>query len=98
MPKTAKRTWKDFESKIAKALGGQRACVMGIAAPDVTHESYEIECKLRAKLAFVKWFDQAKKHSRKSGKIPLLVCKQKHHKTAYVILRLDDFKEIEAKK
>lgn len=88
---TSSRTWKELERKTAQALNGTRAGVTGLETPDVYHERFEVECKYRAALAFVPWLKQAEKHSKKSGKIPLLVCKQKQTHGEYVILKLDDF-------
>lgn len=88
---THKRTWQKLESKAAKVLGGSRIGCTGLSTPDVDHTRFEIECKYRAALAFVPWLKQAEKHSKKSGKIPLLICKQKQTHGEYVILKLQDF-------
>lgn len=91
---TSPRTWKNLESKAAAILGGTRAGVTGLETPDVYHPLFEIECKLRAALAFVPWFKQAEKHAKKSGKVPLLICKLKGHPGEYAVLRLADFAEL----
>lgn len=87
---THSETWKNLERKAAAALGGTRAGSTGQSNPDVYHEQFEIECKYRAKLAFVPWFEQAAKHSKKSGKIPLLICKQKGKQGEYAVIKLAD--------
>lgn len=79
-----------MERKAAAALNGTRAGVTGQSNADVYHDRFEIECKYRAKLAFVPWFEQAAKHSKKSGKIPLLICKQKSKKGEYAVIKLTD--------
>ena len=71
-----------------------RAGVTGVENPDVYHDDFEIECKYRAKLAFVPWFEQAAKHSKKSGKIPLLICKQKGKQGEYAVMRLSDLEKL----
>ena len=91
---TASQTWKRLEKKAADILGGKRAGVTGQENPDVYHPQFEIECKYRASLAFVPWFKQAEKHSKKSGKTPLLICKLKGKMGEYVILKLEDFKTL----
>ena len=87
---THSETWKNLERKAAAVLGGIRAGVTGVENPDVYHDRFEIECKYRAKLAFVPWFEQAAKHSKKSGKIPLLICKQKGKQGEYAVIKLTD--------
>ena len=92
---TANSTWKNLERKAAKVLNGQRVGSQAYqSTPDVDHDVFAIECKLRAKLAFIPWFEQAKKYAKRLNKIPLLICKQKHSQTEFVILRLADFKEL----
>ena len=89
---THRETWKNLERKTAKALNGQRVSTRPHESnPDVDHDKFAIECKLRAKLAFIPWFEQAKKYAKRSGKIPLLICKQKHSQTEFVVIRLSDF-------
>lgn len=91
---TSSETWKNLERKAALSLGGTRAGVTGQSNPDVFHPLFEIECKYRASLAFIAWFKQAEKHSKKSGKIPLLICKQKQTQGEYVVLKMEDFKRL----
>lgn len=91
---TSSQIWKNLEKKAAESLGGKRAGVTGQENPDVYHPQFEIECKYRASLAFVAWFQQVEKFSKKSGKIPLLVCKQKQARGEYVILKMEDFKRL----
>lgn len=91
---TTARTWKNLERKTAAILDGDRAGVTGLSTPDVYHDRFEIECKYRAALAFIPWFEQAAKHSKKSGKIPLLICKQKNKQGEYAILKLSDLAKL----
>jgi hypothetical protein len=90
---THSNTWKNLEKKVAGALGGERQFNTGTHnKEDVVHDLFVVECKLRAKLGFKSWYEQAKKHVKKgSGKIALLVCKQKGQKGEFVILKLEDF-------
>jgi len=90
---THSSTWKNLEKKVAGLLGGDRQFNTGTHnAEDVKHELFVVECKLRAKLGFKSWYEQAKKHVVKgSGKIALLVCKEKGKQGEYVIIKMDDF-------
>lgn len=91
---THKNTWKNLERKAARVLGGDRVGVSGLETVDVEHPLFEIECKYRAKLGFTAWFEQANKHARKSGKVPLLICKQKGQQGEYAVLRLADLAKL----
>ena len=91
---THKNTWKALERKSAAILGGQRAPSDGTGGVDVEHPTFAIECKYRAKLGFKSWFEQAERYANESGKVPLLVCKQKHERGEYAILRLTDLAEL----
>lgn len=100
---THRRTWQKLESLTASILGGRRRG--GIArtdagelsftpGEDVTHPRFAIECKLRAKLGFIPWFRQAERYAARSGKRPLLVCRQKGSGELFAILRLADLAEL----
>ena len=92
---THSSTWKNLEKKVAGIFGGDRQFNTGTHnAEDVKHPLFIIECKLRAKLGFKVWYEQAKKHVKKTGKIPLLVCKQKGFHGEYVIIKLEHYIEL----
>jgi hypothetical protein len=100
---THRRTWQKLESAVAAILGGRRrggvtrneAGELGFTpGEDVVHERFAIECKLRARLAFIPWFRQAEGYAQKSGKVPLLVCRQKGNGEMYAVLRLADLSEL----
>lgn len=88
------QSWKNLERTVARKLSGKRVVTKGIGGEDVEHERFAIECKYRQTFAFIKWFKQALGYGDKSGKIPILVCKQARDHGEYVIVRLDDFVEI----
>jgi hypothetical protein len=93
--KTSSQTWKKLEKDTALELGGVRVGLLG--KEDVVHPNFVIECKLRAKISFIEWFDQAKKHLTKKankGKMALLVVRQKNSPRKFVIMEMEDFKEL----
>lgn len=91
---THRRTWQKLESKVAGLLGGERR--KGIYQPgeDVIHGQFAIECKYRAKIAFLDWFRQAESYAAGTDKIPLLVVKQKNTSGEFAIMRLADFNDL----
>lgn len=86
--------WKNLERKTARGLNGQRVGATGKETVDVEHPLFNIECKYRAKLSFIPWYQQALKHSAKNGKIPLLVVKQKGTHGEYAILKMSDLERL----
>ncbi len=86
------KSWKAFERRVAKKIGGRRTGVLG--GEDVEHPRWSIECKL---LQFLpKWLTEIMKQAEDNcptGKIPLAVVKQKYDndEDAYVILRSKNF-------
>ena len=88
--------WKMLEKRVAKALRGERnsrGADFGQSMPDVRHDRFAIEVKLRKKLPSLLRLGlaQAAQYSVSGGKVPLLVIKQKFSRDAYVTLSLDDF-------
>lgn len=83
-----RRRGKGVEKRVAKKLEGLRIGVLG--REDVLTERFSVEVKSRQKLAFLKWWEQARKNVS-GGRVPLLVVHQKHGKRYFVILELDDF-------
>lgn len=89
--------WKDFEKRIALAIGGRRIGILG--KEDVEHEYLSIEAKLLKRDRFPKLlidaYGQAKKNCPEE-KIPVLCMKPKNilDKNAFVILSLEDFRLI----
>jgi hypothetical protein len=100
---THRRTWQKMESAVAAILGGRRRG--GITrtdageleftrGEDVVHPRFAIECKLRAKLAFIPWFRQAEGYAWSSGKTPLLVCREKGTGEMFAVMRLADLAQL----
>lgn len=100
---THRSTWQKLERAVAAMLGGERRGGIERSddgeltftyGEDVVHHRFAIECKLRAKLAFLVWFRQAEQYAARSGKLPLLVCRQKGNGEMYAVMRLKDFAEL----
>ena len=95
---TAARTWKSYEYRIAKLFGGTRNPLSGMnskhTAADMIHPSIFLECKMRAKIPFMKTFTQTKKLAQKEGKMPIVIFKEKYLKTSIVMIALDDFMQL----
>jgi hypothetical protein len=88
--------WKDLEKTTAKQINGRRntrGANFGQSISDVSHDLFSIETKYRARLPILlkKGLEQASTYADDSGKIPLLVIKQKFQKGAYAVLRMRDF-------
>lgn len=91
---THKQTWKNLENVAAKKLGGERQFNTGTHnAEDVKHPRMVIECKLRAKLGFRGWYEQAKKHckGKQKDKIAVLITKEKGMRGEFITMKLDDY-------
>jgi hypothetical protein len=97
---TNRRTWQKQETRVAKALGGQRIPYSGSGQfkgeeGDVFHKNFEIECKYRSpKLRVIGWFKEVRKRANKSKKIPMLVVREKGTHGDYVIMDLGDFSKV----
>jgi len=94
----ARDTWKKFERKVAKKLGGVRTPLSGShsrhTSGDVIHDRFYVECKYRSRFAVVTLFDEVKERAKKEGKIPILALKQKNRRGELVVLDLDDFVDL----
>jgi hypothetical protein len=97
---TDRRTWQKQETRVAKALGGQRIPYSGSGQfegeeGDVFHKNFEIECKYRSpRLRVIGWFKEVRQRARKSKKIPMLVVREKGTHGDYVIMELNDFSKV----
>jgi len=89
------KTWKSFERRVAKALGGKRIPCSGTGEiqGDVLHDKFFIECKYRKKFAIQKWYEEAKEKN-KEGKITLIVVKMKNKHNTFVVMDIEDFKKV----
>ena len=95
---TVSTTWKNLERKTAKILMGERIPCSGVSGVklkgDVFHDRFFIECKFRAKFFVYSVFQKVKEQASKTGKIPLLVLKEKYKKGELVLLDLNDFQKL----
>lgn len=99
-------TWKNFERRVAAALGGQRIPASGNGAikGDVRHDLLLIECKYGAQVPkkLHDWMAEAVRDAATETKnrgadtplVPMLVVGQPRAE-ALVIVRLKDFEAVE---
>jgi hypothetical protein len=100
------KAWKAFERWVGKNIfdGAKRNIGSGAInsdddgnprSGDIIHRIYEIECKCYSKIAIFRWWEKLKKDSQKSGKIPVLVMKEKGNtKDTLVALHWETFVEM----
>jgi hypothetical protein len=90
----ADKTWKAFERRVAKIIGGVRHPITGREGPDVTSQWLSVECKHRKKLP--SWMrialDGVRAQTPKE-KLGIVVIHEKGRQDSYVLLSLSDFKE-----
>jgi len=90
-------TWKAFELKIAKALGGQRNPLSGKnskhTAGDVIHPELYVEVKLKSRIPFWNDWTKAKENAKKEGKFPILVFRKKGETGAVAMLPFEEIIE-----
>lgn len=93
---TSRSAWKAHERRTAKSLGGKRIACSGTGdiKGDVLHDQFHIECKLRAKLSIYPWYNKAKEEAKESGKMPMLVVRQKYKHLDLVVLSIEDFNKV----
>jgi hypothetical protein len=96
----ASRAWKEFEKKVAAAVGGKRRGAVREGSKetdDVIHDDISVECKLLAQPTYSAMLDACKQAERicPAGKLPLAVVgrKGKELKNALVIMRFERFLE-----
>lgn len=86
---------KKYEQQIADATGGKRRAKKsyGDSCPDVLHDLFIGECKLRAKIAAVRWLEQAELYALGDERFAVLFCREKHKRLddTVVMVRLPDF-------
>jgi len=92
--------WKNLEKQAARILGGERVSTakLGQSCPDFETPVFVGETKLRAELP--RWFTEPLRktelHAAGSGKIPLVLWKEKGKRTgsALAVLRLKDLEDL----
>jgi hypothetical protein len=75
------KTWKNFELKVAKDLGGERNPLSGRSSKhcygDVIHSHFTVEVKYNEFLPLARLFEEVRAEAKKVGKIPLIAFKAK---------------------
>jgi len=75
------KTWKNFELKVAKDLGGERNPLSGRSSKhcygDVIHPYFTVEVKYNEFLPLCRLFSEVEAEAKKVGKIPLIAFKVK---------------------
>jgi len=95
------KAWKRTERTLAEILGGRRIPITGRTrgeTPDIDHDRYSVEVKLRKKLPNWIWdaIDQAEKAKTKN-KLPVVILHElnKRHLNDLVVMRLEDFLKLD---
>ena len=101
----ADRSWKAFERRVAKAVGGKRRGAdfrnreHGGGLDDIVHDSLSIEVKLLSKVSWCDLLGAVKQAetNAEEGKLPMAILKRKGalDKDALVCMRLERFLELE---
>lgn len=84
----ADKLWKAFERWVGKNIfdGAKRNPGSGRVnrddkgdprPGDIIHPNYQIECKCYSKIAVFRWWDKLKEEAKKTGKIPILIMREK---------------------
>lgn len=89
---TEKRLIKRF-AEIVNPIYVERTGILGeedgiVILPNKT--IIACECKSRKKLAFLKWWEQAKKAADKKNAMPIVLVQQYSSKKAFAIVELED--------
>lgn len=102
----ADKLWKSFERWTGREIfnGAKRNIGSGKInsrddgtprSGDVIHDKYEIECKVYSRIAVFRWWEKLKKEAKESGKIPVLVMREKGNvKDTLVVIHYKWFKEL----
>ena len=87
--------WKDFERRVAVALGGRRAGPIGAAVSDVVGVPWSVECK-RSKRGVPEghMIEQARSQGRREGKPWLLVVARHNDRAPIVVLEFAEFLDL----
>lgn len=100
------KLWKAFERFVGEHIfdGAKRNMGSGSVnrrddgsgrTGDVIHDLYEVECKVYKRIAIFRWWDKLKKEAKESGKIPVLVMREKGDaQDTLVALHYTDFVEM----
>jgi hypothetical protein len=101
----ADKTWKAFERRVAKAVGGTRRGAdfrnreASGGMDDIKHDSLSIEVKLLSKVSWCDMLAAVKQceANAPAGKLPLAILKKKggQDKDALVVMRFERFIELQ---
>src|SRR5262249_13256437 len=87
--------WKDLERRVCRALGGQRAGLVGREHSDCTADvPFAVECKRsirRGPPILATWVQQAREQSKKEGRPWLLVVPGHHDRHPIVAMEFELF-------
>ena len=96
----ADKSWKKFERRLAKRVGGKRIPVTGLdrAGADVVAGQFVYQAKLRKGVPSYlrEWLDGITASGERAGKVGIVAWKAPREKDAdtIVVLRLKDWEEI----
>lgn len=100
------KLWKAFERWVGKHIfdgaprnpcsGANNRTDSGDERPgDIIHPRYQVECKLRDKMSIFRWWDKLKEEAKKTGKIPVLILREKGDaKDVLVVIHWKYFKHL----
>lgn len=92
MPPT--KTWKQRERSVARMLGAERNPLSGRnsgrTASDSSHSEFFIETKHRKRHAILTVWDQAARHAKREGKIPVVALTQHGRPGCWWVIRSQD--------
>lgn len=84
----ADKLWKQFERWVGREIFNGASRNMGSGkvnkddngearSGDIISKFYQIECKVYAKIAIFRWWDKLKEEAKESGKMPVLIMREK---------------------
>ena len=97
---TARGTWKSWEGRVGKQLGGRRIPVTGIdrAGADVITPMFHAQLKLRKALPewLFDWLGGIVQDAKPTGKIGILILRKPRQEDAeaLVVMRYGDFRDL----
>lgn len=97
-PSSTRRLWKKTETRICRALGGDRTPLSGSNSKQTSADCIQtkeyVEIKHRAKIPFFKDFQKAEENAKKEGKPLLFVIHEKGKKSSIVFMNLEQYLKI----
>jgi uncharacterized protein YhfF len=95
MSRKERDTGVRFEREVAKLLNTRRRlrADWSESAPDLETDRLVVECKYRARIAALRWLEQAESYPH-VGKVPVVFARERGDAQPVVILRAVDFLEL----